>query len=399
MKRHPITHTKVGLGQRGQDRRGSILVLSAAFMLMIFAFTAFTVDVGYIALTKSQLQAAADASALSAGMDLVDGWGLGAAQSLEDVDLQARQSAVEIAALHRGGDRTSITIDGSRNVRLGQRVFDSATGVWNESWGTAPYNLIEVTVRRSVAEVQSLSGNSDGPLPLFFGPVLGKQTADVSAVAVAALMPGSGFRIDPGSGQNAMVLPIAYDVESWDAMLDGDGDDDYRYDPNTGAITNGSDGILEIDLYPTGKSELPPGNRGTVDFGSSNNSTNDIKRQILHGLSEEDLSYFGGRLCVDPDPLLVNGDTGLSAGIKSQLTEIIGQPRAIPLYSKVSGPGNNATYTIVRFVGIRLLEVKLTGGNKYVKAQAAPFVDSTVIRSSVSQFEPDSIMAPIMLLR
>jgi hypothetical protein len=27
----------------------------------------------------------------------------------------------------------------------------------------------------------------------------------------------------------------------------------------------------------------------------------------------------------------------------------------------VTGPGNNATYTIVRLVGIRILEVKLTG--------------------------------------
>jgi hypothetical protein len=45
----------------------------------------------------------------------------------------------------------------------------------------------------------------------------------------------------------------------------------------------------------------------------------------------------------------------------------------IPLYKSVVGPGDNATYTIVAFVGIRILDVDLTGNkiNKRVTIQAA----------------------------
>ena len=42
---------------------------------------------------------------------------------------------------------------------------------------------------------------------------------------------------------------------------------------NSGAVSSGSNGILEVDLYPGGSNLMPPGNRGTVDIGTSNNGT------------------------------------------------------------------------------------------------------------------------------
>jgi hypothetical protein len=179
----------------------------------------------------------------------------------------------------------------------------------------------------------------------------------------------------------APVIPIALDQPSWDLLLLGTGSDDYSFDPTTGAITPGSDGIREVSLYPEGTTDLPPGNRGTVDFGGPNNSTADLSRQIRHGLNETDLSYFpNSTLTTDNGPFQANGDTGLSAGIKDDLASIIGQPRAIPLFTTVSGPGNNAMYTIVRFVGIRILSVQLTGSpsNKKVIIQPATLTSDTV---------------------
>ena len=94
-----------------------------------------------------------------------------------------------------------------------------------------------------------------------------------------------------------------------------------------------------------------PGNRGTVDIGSSNNSTNDIARQILYGISASDLAYHGGKLEFNScGYLILNGDTGISAGVKDELAEIKGQPRCIPVFSQVNGPGNNADYKIVKCV-------------------------------------------------
>ena len=61
------------------------------------------------------------------------------------------------------------------------------------------------------------------------------------------------------------------------------------------------------------------------------------------------------------------------------MTMIVGQPRIIPLYSTVTGNGNNSRYTIVRWVGCVVLEVQLTGGNKYIMIQPEFAVDSTAV--------------------
>jgi hypothetical protein len=218
--------------------------------------------------------------------------------------------------------------------------------------------------------------------------------------ATSVLAQGVGFRIDAGSTHTAGVLPIAYDEPSWDDVIAGVGSDNYSYNTSTGAITSGSDGIVDFDLYPTSDKSLPPGNRGTVDIGSANNSTADLSRQILYGLNASDLAYYGGEFRLDVTPIQLNGDTGLSAGIKDELSAIIGQPLAIPIFSSVSGNGNNAMYTVVKFVGIRILAVKLTGQNKYVMVQPATFVGSSVIKGT-STIVPtqDAIFAPSTLVR
>jgi hypothetical protein len=180
------------------------------------------------------------------------------------------------------------------------------------------------------------------------------------------------------------VLPIALDLVTWEALMAGGGVDEFSYNKSTGAITAGPDGVREVDLYPYGHHSLPPGNRGTVDLGSPNNSTTDIKRQILHGLNAYDLSFFNGSLTTDNGPIQVNGDTGISAGIKAELEAIKGQPRLIPIFSAVVSPGNNAMYTIVKFVPIRIMHVKLTGNPKRVIVQPAPYSSSTVVPGHVS---------------
>lgn len=363
-------------------RRGSILVLSAAMLVAIFAFTSFTVDVGLITVTKAQLELAADAGSLAASLELSQGLGPAPEKTSGEVDLLARQAAVDVAALHRSGNLSSAHVDANRDVRFGQVYWDTNTNSWVKAWGVTPYNMVEVTLLRHEA-----GGSEDGPLPLFFGPIIGHNTANVSASTISAIIPGSGFRVEPGSGRTVGVLPITLDVDTWDRLVadnlagsSTEFSDIYTVDPAINAVSSGADGIFELNFYPHGNVTLPPGNRGTVDFGSAGNSTADIKRQILDGLNENDLSYFGGALSPSvANPLSINGDTGLSAGIKAQLEAIKGQPRAIPLFIDIpTGNGNNAYYTIVRFVGVRIMNVKLTGNPKELMLQPAPFVDSGV---------------------
>jgi hypothetical protein len=251
---------------------------------------------------------------------------------------------------------------------------------------------------RVSAQRQSGGSGSGAALNLFFAPILGVRSATVSVSATAALLPGVGVELKPNATQTAPLLPIALDVPTWTALMQGTGLDQYRYDAATGRVSSGPDGIKEVDLYPSGSSSMPPGNRGTVDLGNPNNSTADLKRQIIHGLNAEDLSWFGGQIRTDNGPLQINGDTGLSAGIKDALEQIIGQPRLIPLFSAVSGPGNNAMYTVPKFVSVRILSVQLTGKNKKVVVQPAPLVSPLIIRGGTS-ISPDSYFTTPKLIQ
>src|SRR5262245_15253625 len=56
-----------------KPRRGNIIVLTAVLMVVMMAFLALSVDVGYIYTTQTQLQRAVDAAALAGVQDLVNG--------------------------------------------------------------------------------------------------------------------------------------------------------------------------------------------------------------------------------------------------------------------------------------------------------------------------------------
>ena len=165
--------------------------------------------------------------------------------------------------------------------------------------------------------------------------------------------------------------------------MNGGGSDDFVWDSGTKTVKPGHDGQKEVNLYPQGTGS--PGNRGTLDIGGENNSTSDISRQITDGISPADMDALAdsGRQLEfnEYGELGLNGDTGISAGVKDELLSILGEPRIIPVFKKVVGPGNNAEYTIVKWQGCRIVDVKLTGpmSKKHVTIQPAPIVSKGVI--------------------
>ncbi len=182
-----------------------------------------------------------------------------------------------------------------------------------------------------------------------------------------------------------------------EAVVASSTNDSFRFENDR--VLAGSDGLFECNLYPQGTGS--PGNRGTVDIGSQNNSTADISRQVLDGISAQDFVDLGKPLRFDAAGVLtLNGDTGISAGIKDELASIIGQKRIIPIYRSVSGNGNNATYTIVRFEGVRILDVKLTGpkDGKRVIVQPAKMLARHAIVSSGGGYTSDYLVTPVMIV-
>ena len=243
------------------------------------------------------------------------------------------------------------------------------------------------------------SSQQNGQVPLFFGRVLGLNQASASANATAAVMNSfSGFEM-PSDGTNLDILPFALDKTTWDNLMAGTGSDDYAYNTQTGAVTTGHDGVKEVNLYPQGTGS--PGNRGTVDIGSSNNSTADLSRQIRTGISASDMAYMGGKIQFNSEgKLYLNGDTGISAGVKDDLASIVGQPKIIPIFSAVSGNGNNATYTIVKFVGVRVNSVKLTGS----MSSKALIIQPAIVKvkggiPSTAGVSSDFVYSPVWICR
>jgi hypothetical protein len=255
------------------------------------------------------------------------------------------------------------------------------------------FNAVKIRFRRTA--------DMNGEVPLFFAKVLGVASAAQELEATAAFIDNfNGFKAPANDGETLGMLPIALDKQTWDGLLAGGGTDSWTYNAATGAVTAGGDGIREINLYPQGTGS--PGNRGTVDIGSSNNSTADLARQILYGVSKQDLDYLGGELKLNADnQLLLNGDTGISAGVKDELAAIKGQPRIIPIFSSVSAPGNNATYTIVEFAGVRIMDVKLTGSmsSKRVIIQPAAVTARGAIPATDDTPRSNFIYSPVWLVR
>ncbi len=367
--------------RRSRFGGGAVFAISAFLLIGLLGVTGLVFDVGHIKVTRTQLQAGADASDLAAAAELPFGLGVGATRTQAETEAAAKAVAVNYSALHRSGDLSSAYVDPDRDVEFGKATYDTGTGTWTLNWGGTPVNMVRVNLLRN----QAGSSNGDVQLPLIFGSLFQKTTANVRAWATAAVLPGSRLVIPPGSGITCSILPFALDLESWELVEAGTGPDNYTWDPDADPpVSTPGDGIAEADLYPHTDETLPnSGNRGTVDIGHHGNSTADIKRQILNGTNEADLADLGGEVSAsEEDPLILDGDTGLSAGFESELISIIGQPRLIPIFSEVDeGNGDNAQFTIIKFVPVVILSVDITGmpATLHVDFQPSTISDACVV--------------------
>ena len=372
------------------NRKGNVLVLTAFLMIVMIGLLAFTLDLGYVYVSQSQLQRSADAAALAAALELIDNDAL-SGNGTWDVSSEAIRSKAEEYAGYNYVLAENPQLS-EEDVKVGyiENPFDPDWVM--ETSGVNMLNAVSVRVRRH--------SDQNGDVPLFFARFLGHDKVSIQASATAALLVNIKGLGTPGDGTNQGILPFALDEETWNDMLAGGGDDDWTWDEEDKEIVAGSDGIREVNLYPQGTGS--PGNRGTVDIGSNNNSTADIARQITDGASPEDLAHHGGMIQLDENgELFLNGDTGISAGVKDELESIKGEPRIIPIFRTVVGPGNNATYTIVGFAGIRILDVKLTGNmhSKRVTIQPANVVMKGAVPASDTAQTSYFVYSPVWLVK
>jgi Flp pilus assembly protein TadG len=366
-------------------RRGAAAIFGLILTGSLVVLLAITLDFGYITVSQAELRRSVDAAAMAACWELFDQQSNSPAASLSVAPIR---SAAEMAASHN-------TIS-ANSPAIGLTGNDFSLGVYDFSSGSFAAalsgNLNAVRVR--LARQTSINGE----VPLFFGSLTGRESQALQQHAVAAMINNlKGFYTPGSSSERLDILPIALDLGTWQDVVAGRTSDGFRM--VQGQVSSGSDGLHECNLYPQGTGS--PGNRGTVDIGGSNNSTADLSRQILHGISRQDFIDLGRPLEFDSKgELMLNGDTGISAGIKDELASIIGKKRIIPIFSRVSGNGNNAMYTIVKFEGVRILEVRLTGSmkSKRLIIQPAKMVARHAVISTDERFASDYLVSPVMIV-
>jgi hypothetical protein len=157
--------------------RGVIAVLAAVFCVVMMALIAFAVDIGYLGVSRTQLQAAADSAALAAAATTNQG------------------SPIMVATAQQFATANTV---GSRQVELSPS--DVKTGTWDTTSRTftesaSGGNAVKVTVRADE--------NHGGRVALFFGKVFGRSGVDQSATAIATCNPRDiAFVIDLSGTMN-----------------------------------------------------------------------------------------------------------------------------------------------------------------------------------------------------
>jgi Flp pilus assembly protein TadG len=361
-------------------RRGVVAVIAAALLPAFIGFAALSTDTAVIAVARSQMSTAADAAALAGAWQLADEYRVRGATNLNNEIASANAQAVALGTANTVIGSAPVINANTSNQAGGQVMVgyldpSTPTSTLDSSAAAAPqFNSVQVDILRDAAH--------GGPVPTVFAQIMGFKGTNILVSSTATALPYSitGFRA-VGS-LNANLLPIVLDSTTWQEMMDGLSTDEYTYNPTTGQVTSGPDGIYESQLYPV--SSGSPGNWGTIKVGVSNNSTSTLSSQIQYGITPSQLATFpNSTIQLDttqsPPSIIFSGNPGISAGIKSALSSIIGNPVVVPIYDEAGGNGSNAWYRVIAFQPARILSVNFQGNPKYLIIQPCLLNDATAI--------------------
>jgi hypothetical protein len=147
-------------------RRGAMTVLVVIFLIVVIAMAAFSIDVAYMHLVRTQLRAATDAAA-KAGMY---------ALTTEQSEQAGVDAAIAMAANNRVAGRT-LKLTASQ-IELGQSQLQ-ADGSWSFVPGAKPTRAMRISPTMD-------DTNANGAVNLFFGGILGRHKFTPSDSSVAS---------------------------------------------------------------------------------------------------------------------------------------------------------------------------------------------------------------------
>jgi Flp pilus assembly protein TadG len=357
-----------------------VAVVFAVLLPALVGFAALSVDTAIVSVARSQLSTAADAAALAGAMQLATENRVRGGTDLTAELTAANSQAVSLATSNHVLGATPVVNANNANTSGGQIMIgyldptNPSSTLDSSSASTKLFNSVQVKMLRD--------SSHGGAVPTVFAQLMGFKGTNVTVPSTATAQSYSIRGFQATGSLNANLLPIVLDKTTWQSMMAGQSTDQYTYNSASNTVTSGADGIYESHLYPVASGS--PGNWGTIKVGVSNNSTSVLSAQILNGITPAQLATFpNSTIQLDstqsPPSITFSGNPGISAGIKSALTSIIGKPVAVPIYDLNGGNGSNAWYRVIAFQPARILSVNFQGNPKYVIIQPALLNDATGI--------------------
>jgi len=367
-------------------RRAGAIVWTALSLPFICGMAALAIDIGYVHTVRNELQTAADSAALAGASALASAEAVFGNNSVEP-EYAAIARAWQFAAKNKIGGKAAGL--GFGDVEVGR--VNTPNGLNTQFLnGVQPYNAVRVIVRKE-------NNSPNGPINLFFGPFLGKSQSESFAESVA-FFDQRVARFKPKSGSGPM-MPVSVRLEKWtDEITNGNGDDNYGFDPETGEVTYGPDGIPEISIYPEkqknnnkgggNNNSDGAGNFGLLNFNNGNNGVPTLARQVRDGLTADEIASVFGEDGIsyhddqgNPTDQIIDGNPGLKASLDDDFSSRIGDVVGFFIHTECDGSGSNALFTTVGMQFGRMLMVNLHGSmsSKAVVIQPAVYVGSEII--------------------
>jgi Flp pilus assembly protein TadG len=384
------------LSPQANRRRGAVAVLLALLLIPLLAMVAFAVDTAWIVLTEADLQNAADSAALAGSDQLMQGYvqyylpgQTTQTTILNNTMANARTYAKNYASYNAAGGVSSLVLNDS-DITFG--YTDSQGNYTPIAQYSGFPNTIKVTIRRD--------SQANGPLGLFFGPVLGTPTQNLQATAAATIYTGTINTFKSGSSTNYGILPMTYDINHWNNFLKtGKGPD--------GTTDTSANGAPQLQVYPSIKYD---GNFGLLSLDQGNDGASTISGWIDNGVPASDMQKeFDANLLPlsshDPTKWDWKGNPGLKTSDIHALENDIGKSYLLPLfkplndgstdptqYAAGTGQGSNYSYNIVQFVAVTITYVDNSG----VHVQPTAILDPNAVFSSTTPAGPPTSSLPLV---
>ena len=341
MKRFQRSHITV---TQAAGRRGVITPLAAMVLLVVLAGIALIVNRLWLDAASLEVTTCIETAVLAAGQELATDELLKEKPNYQTLMERAEKAANQAIILNTvAGQRIGIPLTKDKNLFFGKSIPVADTD--EKRFLQTDYQPMSIQLK---AQQTSRINN---PVADLMSEVTGTNQEKVRG-QIEASIDNHIIGIRPFENVSVPAYPLAIlkndpsgkHTETWELQIDQKkGKDEYRFNPDTKTVSRGSDGIPEIRL--TGKprrGNISDANLQLLDFGSLHNSES-VERQILSGLTKQDLKHYHGKLSFNSGPIQVNCSPDIEDNEQDAFQKMTGQCRICFLYDKVESSSRSHT--------------------------------------------------------